>query len=1032
MKKIKLGIDIGSVSLKLAAEISDYQNLEHDTNPGRFFPEGAETKNGKIIATEPIRIHGRPVEAARDVLEKAVNILDSYCKNEQVSYTIAVTGSQGRRIAALLEAPYINEFRAISRGIVEIEPETSTVLEIGGDRSRFLNIAYDDQKDQVSIMSYDHNGDCAAGTGSFIDQQAERLKYKVEELSELVQSTEKSAVIAGRCSVFAKSDMIHAQQRGFSNAEIIRGLCKAVVKNYHGTVLRGKHLHEKVAFIGGLAKNDGIVSLLREELDMDENCLVVPNLHTHIGAIGSTILPTEKLFNKKDISKLDSQKKVDTGDDDFKVDMGHVCMGSSEVEKHSEEKSRILSLDNVYYPSTSEMSSKKKNYPIDAFLGVDIGSVSTNFVLLDNDGFVIDEIYTRTQGDPVGVAMKNFANWHKKWTGKVNIIGCATTGSGRELVGELIGADVVQEEITAHKTGADYVANLLALPAVDTIFEIGGQDSKFISLEDGIVIDFTMNEACAAGTGSFLEEQAHKMGISIKGDFANLALSAEDPVRMGERCTVFMEKDVTAYLRSGKSLENICAGLSHAVVSNYLNRVVRERKVGDAIFFQGGTAYNKAVAAAFASSTGKQITVPPFNGIMGAIGSALLAKRKYEALNYKTRFRSFDLSGVNFTIKHFVCNGCSNLCEIQQVTVDGEKTFWGDKCTTKFRKKKVVDNKAIIDDLIAFYQKNLIGKPVEGSGLKNAPKIGYPRSLYFYDRYPFFREYFRHIGAELVLSPPTNRKIVSLGRQLCISEPCFPILAAHGHFNYLLEQDLDYIFNPVITNSETPFPDKESWMCPWGETLPLVIMNALENQQDRDIMLRPFIRFRDGKSQLKKQLHPMAKKLGISKSQSDDAVEAAYRAMSLFKELILKKGREELSKIEAEGEKAIILLGRPYNIFDGDINLNIPTKLRESYGMNVIPLQFLDIDHIDISDIHGNMFWNYGRKILQASRFASKNDYLSIIYITNFKCGPDSYIKHFVRKTLGNPYLTLQFDDHSNDAGIITRCEAYLESKNLL
>ena len=613
---------------------------------------------------------------------------------------------------------------------------------------------------------------------------------------------------------------------------------------------------------------------------------------------------------------------------------------------------------------------------------------------------------------------------------KVNVIGVGTTGSGRELVGELVGADSVNDEITAHKTGAGFIARMLYDEDVDTIFEIGGQDSKFISIEDGIVVDFTMNEACAAGTGSFLEEQATKLGISIKDDFAKLALNSDNPVKMGERCTVFMEKDVTAYMQQGIELQDVAAGLAYAVAQNYLNRVVRGRKIGDSIYFQGGTAYNKSVSAAFSTILKKPIIVPPHNGVMGAVGAALLAKEKRGTNAEKSRFRGFDLSKVKFDIRNFRCKACSNECDIQEITIDGEKTYWGDKCSERYRKKRKVDQEPVIPDLFAVYEKLLLkdyASP-KGSGIK----IGIPRSMYFYDRFPFWRAYFNALGAELYLSDQTNRSIIADGRDLCIAEPCFPIIVAHGHAKTLLDQEIDFLFNPIIINSETEFKDTKSWACPWGQTLPLVLKNTLDNPVQRERILAPVVRFNDGIDFVKKALEPVAKILGASSRLNKEAVQLAYETQSQFDRELKETGRTTLAHLSMLNKSAVIIIGRPYNIYDFGVNLGVPRKLREDYGINVIPMDFLPFEGIDIRDIHENMFWHYGRRILQAARYVGQHKNLHIIYFTNFKCGPDSYIKHFVRDAIKSPHLTLQFDGHGNDAGTMTRCEAYLESKGLL
>lgn len=926
------------------------------------------------------------------------------------SVQISLTGSQAKLVASLLNAPHINEFKAIARGVVELVPDAKTILEIGGDGSRYLRVDFDPQTKELGILDYERNGECAAGTGSFIDQQAVRMNYRIEDVGGLVSQAEGCANIAGRCSVFAKSDMIHAQQRGYSPGAIFKGLCEAVVRNYKGTVLRGKHLEQHVVFVGGVAANDGVVEAMRSIFNLNKDELIVPDFFHHVGAIGCAALENGTQITNESLNKLAVEK--------------HIRAASSSTLK--------LDTANVRFEDqkTVEYIPKNKNEKIRAYLGLDIGSVSTNLVLIDEDNRVIDEIYTRTEGKPIQVVQREMAVWLDKWDIKVEILGVGSTGSGRELVGELVGADAVHDEITAHKTGSTTIATMLFNEPVDTIFEIGGQDSKFISIDDGIVVDFTMNEACAAGTGSFLEEQAGKLGISIKDDFANLALSSDEPIRLGERCTVFMEKDVTAFMQQGREVKDITAGLAYAVVQNYLNRVVQGRRIGNYIYFQGGTAYNRSVAAAFASVLGKEIVVPPHNGVIGAIGAALLAREKRERENYTTRFRGFDLSKVDFKIRQFMCKACSNNCDIQECTIDGEKTYWGDKCSDRYRKKRKVAQQATIPDLFKLYDEWLHEDIPGPNGL--GIRIGFPKSMYFYDRFPFWRTYFKHVGAGVVISDDTTKKLAADGRELCVSEPCFPIVVGHGHYVDLVEKDVDFIFMPQIINSDTDTPEKESWVCPWGQTLALVIRNAIDNPQQVEQLLKPVIHFRDGIDYVKKEMHGVAKTLGVSKRTSDRAIEFAYAVQEQFRQRIRHTGQDVLRQLQKTNQQAVVIVGRPYNIYDGGINLHVPNKLRDSYGVNVIPMDFLPLQGIKIAQHHDNMFWNYGRKIMQAAKFAGQAGNLHVIYFTNFKCGPDSYIKHFVRDTIGAPYLTLQFDDHSNDAGILTRCEAYLESKGLL
>ena len=392
---------------------------------------------------------------------------------------------------------------------------------------------------------------------------------------------------------------------------------------------------------------------------------------------------------------------------------------------------------------------------VDTYLGIDIGSVSTNLVVLDQAGEVVKAIYTKTQARPVEVVDAGLAEISDEIGDRIRVLGVGTTGSGRELVGELCGADLITDEITAHKTGADFIGRSIGRQ-VDTIFEIGGQDSKFISMQDGIVVDFAMNEACAAGTGSFLEEQAEKLDIEIIGEFAELALQSTAPIRLGERCTVFMERDVMSYQSRGAARKDLVAGLAYSIAFNYLNRLVRERKVGDCIFFQGGTAYNDAVAAAFAQILGKEIIVPPHNGVMGAIGMALLARERMSRTGEVTTFRGWDLSAVDYTVKDFVCKHCSNECDIRQFTIEGEKTYWGDKCSDRYRKRAKVDRQPVIDDLVALRERLLL-EPYEAAVARaeaaGAPTtIGVPRSMYTFDRLPFWATFWAELGFRPLLS----------------------------------------------------------------------------------------------------------------------------------------------------------------------------------------------------------------------------------------------------------------------------------------
>ena len=330
---------------------------------------------------------------------------------------------------------------------------------------------------------------------------------------------------------------------------------------------------------------------------------------------------------------------------------------------------------------------------VEGYLGIDVGSISTNVVVIDAEMRVLAREYLMTAGRPLEAITEGLRRVGARLGDRIKIMGAATTGSGRYLTGDFIGADVVRNEITAQATAAAAID-----PEVDTIFEIGGQDSKFISLSHGAIVDFMMNKVCAAGTGSYLEEQAEKLGISIRGEFGDLALAGKNPVRLGERCTVFMESDLVHHQQRGAAKEDLVAGLSYSIVQNYLNKVAEDRPIGNHIFYQGATAANQGIVAAFQQVCGKQITVPPHHDVTGAIGAALLAMRERD---WETsQFKGFDLADRHYEVTSFECNGCPNSCEIRQVKIEGEKPlFYGSRCE-KYEVGKVQKQHDLADLLL--------------------------------------------------------------------------------------------------------------------------------------------------------------------------------------------------------------------------------------------------------------------------------------------------------------------------------------------
>ena len=1077
---VYVGFDVGSVSAKAAVVWPKDSETDQSIAAIPGFVRASlalEQSVGTTVLLSPYRrTFGNP--------EKITNELFSEIRKAvppDVALRLRVTGSGARLAAESLRATLENEFKAIAHSVSRVYPEVRTIFEIGGESSKYLALS-DGAESGPAVGSHGHiyatriadystSGECAAGTGSFLDQQATRLKYRVEEIGEVVAKAKRAARIAGRCSVFAKSDMIHAQQKGFSTEEVLKGLCEAVARNFKSNIVRGKAVKARVALIGAVSQNHGVVQALREAFRLTEEQLFVPEEYAWMGALGCALLEREQ-----------------AGQAERKRRAANPRRGIEDVQARVQGDLPPLSLKNVLllrdHPQASRMASVRPGEMLSTYLGIDIGSVSTNLALLDEDGRLLHGIYLRTSGRPIEVVQEGLQEIDALFGGRIAVRGVGTTGSGRELIGELVGADTVNDEITAHKTGALFVhgrmvksqaASALEMEEgpgeVDTIFEIGGQDSKFISIDHGVVVDFAMNEACAAGTGSFLEEQAERMGIAIKDEFAAQAMASRAPARLGERCTVFMERDVTAWMQRGASVSDLAAGLAYSVAVNYLNRVVRGRKVGEVVYFQGGTAYNDAVAAAFSQILGKRIIVPPHNGIIGAIGMALIAQevtRAKEHVREQTAapafayaaaagagscgtitmearpvcistFRGFDLDKVSYRTREFVCKACSNYCDMREITVDDRKTYWGDKCSDKFRKRTRSERRPVIADLITLREELLLEglSPAKNDRPSNRRRVGIPQTMFFYDRFPFWRNYLEGIGFEVVLSGPTVQQTGTRGAELSIAEPCFPVQIAHGHIHSLLQgtperPPVDFVFVPNVMDLEAPESPVASHLCPWNQTLPFVVRSAPELEQFSERFLSPTLHFRAGAKHVKSQLANYFSCFGVSRRESDRAVEAGYAVQRDFSQQLIEEGLTACATLRATGEPAVLLLGRPYNLYDRGGNCDVPRKLRDLYGVNVLPMDFLPLDEKPIDDLHANMFWNSGRRILEAGRFARERKDMHIVYITNFKCGPDSFVKHFLRDVVQMPFLVLQFDGHGNDAGYLTRCEAYLDSKGLL
>jgi predicted CoA-substrate-specific enzyme activase len=984
MKRLSLGIDVGSISANTVI-MDDHREVleEHYT-----------------------RIKGQPLQTVQRILEEILGRIPP----EQF-HTLSFTGIGGKLLSELLGGNFVNEIIAQAKAVQHFYPEVRTIIDIGGEDSKLILLK--EEEGRFKINDFSMNTLCAAGTGSFLDQQASRLGLTIEEFGQVALKSTNPPRIAGRCSVFAKSDMIHLQQIATPDYDIVAGLCYALARNFKSNIGKGKAFVRPIAFQGGVAANVGMRRAFMDVLELSDGELIIPKHFASMGAIGAVLVTQETTEKRKGWIGLSRLNQYLQDYQEEKTPLKPLYFSSRHRISPPPAPSPIKGEENKVDSSRGE--------EIEAYLGLDVGSISTNLVVIDREKKVLSKRYLMTAGRPIEAVRIGLQEIGDEIGDQVEIKGVGTTGSGRYLTADFVGADLVRNEITAQATAAVHID-----PSVDTIFEIGGQDSKYISLDNGVVVDFEMNKVCAAGTGSFLEEQAEKLDISIKEEFGALALSAREPVRMGERCTVFIESDLVHHQQRGAQKDDLVAGLSYSIVQNYLNRVVGDRRIGNQIFFQGGTAFNLGVVAAFERVLNKEIIVPENHDVTGAIGVAILAmeERTWE----RSSFKGFDLSQRRYEQSSFECKGCPNLCLIRKVSVEGEKPlFYGSRCEKYDVIKRTKGSD--IPDLFAEREKMLLA-PYEAEKTlpADAPEIGIPRILYFHETSPFWRVFFTELGYRVVLSDATNKELIRKGVENVVAETCFPIKVSHGHVLDLMEKGVKRIFLPSIVNLKASHPEiPVCSACPYAQSFPYAVHSSIDFKKARVEVLQPVLRFGDGRDRLEKELVDFGKSLHRGSKRVRKALEKAERFQARFYQSLLNRGKEVLDDVEPN-EKIMVIVGRPYNSCDSGVNLEIPKKLRD-LGILAIPMDYLPLDSVNPSEEIREMYWRYGQRILAAGKIIKEDPRLYAVFITNFGCGPDSFISHFFRDlSKGKPYLQLEIDEHSADAGAITRCEAFLDS----
>jgi predicted CoA-substrate-specific enzyme activase len=992
---------ITSLGLCLGASTVSLVQLEQDRNPDT---NTATPHNNHLrIVKHSIFPHeGDP----KKTLLRAINGFDLKAFDRIVA--------TGRRFRSFVNLTSISEPEAVEYAYRFIKPPNvfcPAVVSAGGETFMVYVL---NRFGQISNVLTGNK--CASGTGEFFLQQLRRMDITLEEATRFAAKTEPYPV-SGRCSVFCKSDCTHATNKGIPKSKVTAGLCRMMAKKI--LELLKKVERKNIMITGGTARNRMMIERLREEIPG----LIVPDEAPYFEALGAALWGLEhKTASLAGVSDLFGKE---AGSFDTLPPLKNF---SHMVEFKAIEKGVIRPGDTC-------------------ILGLDVGSTTTKAILLrKSDDALLASVYLRTSGDPVGASRQCYRailEQVKKNVdpSEISIIGLGVCGSGRQIAGLHALTDGIINEIIAHAAAAVYFD-----PQVDTIFEIGGQDAKYTYITNAVASDYAMNEACSAGTGSFLEESAHEtLGVAME-DIADIAIKGEHPPNFNDQCAAFITSDIKNAIHEGVAHENIVAGLVYSICMNYSNRVKGNRPVGEKVFMQGGVCYNKAIPLAMAALVGKPIIVPPEPGLMGAYGVALEVKKRIET--GILRKQNFDLEVLlNRQVKYgksFICNGgkekCDRRCDIAMIEVEGSRYPFGGACNRYYNLRHKIKYNIQELDLVRLRQQLVFEtygvQPVTGACgnfrnnkiKKTKKQVGINRSFLVNTYYPLYSTFFEKLGFEVVVPNAYTQK----GIEQKNAAFCYPAELTHGFFHALIgmENPPDYIFLPHFKALPTSDGHSSSQVCPFvqGETF---YLQATFRKRINEIkangtkLLTPLLDMTSGLEAAESAFLQTANQMGIGRKTALSAFEAAVNRQRACMAEMRQAGEKILQQLETAPDRiAVAIFARSYNGFVEEAHMGIPHKFA-SRGIPVLPFDFFSLHH-ESSKQH--MYWGMGQRILQAARKVKKHPQLFGVYITNFSCGPDSFILGYFRDVMGRkPSLTLELDSHTADAGLETRIEAFID-----
>jgi len=967
-----VGINIGALTVKVVTVRPNDKN--------------ADPKNAKVIAHQ-----GRPL----DVLEQLL-AAPEFADAEY----FGVSGHLGR----------ISEFAAIQRALSEVrkrgEGEFDAVASLGGESFLVYTLA---GGRVTNVLS--HNK-CAAGSGEFFVQLIGRMGLDIDTAIGL-SSSGSVVPLASRCTVHCKSDVTHKLNRHEATpADILKTLHESMAGKVVSLLEKGQSPLGRVLLIGGVTRNAAFVEALGEKLPATE--LVVLPESEWFEAWGSALLTRENpLYKSPHLSEppvFDTLPPLDQFEDQVQV----------------------MAAPPLHLPPDGPM-----------VLGVDAGSTTTKAVLLDPaTRAIVASHYARTHDDPVAAARECVrALVALVGNRPVSLVGA--TGSARELVGAFLGTERVYNEISAHAAGATHFA-----ADVDTIFEIGGQDAKYIYLRNGVPIGYAMNNACSAGTGSFLEESAQSdLGAGVT-EIADIAIAAPSPVKFKATCAAFINSDIRIAQQQGQKRDNILAGLVYAIADNYLTKVKGQRPVGEKVLLQGGVALNRAVGYAFAQRVGRPIVIPANPELLGALGVALLAlDRAGRVLGTATDLETLAAAEMKL-MGRFTCRACKMYCGIERFEVAGRKFPFGGRCSLYEnvwkRRTRIAPAADLVEQRAAIVygvQKHAGAEPVqepksrdywdvgpaleaarsfleESFGQSNAKpritetRIGIPRALTTHSLFPLYSSFFSALGMEVVLSGLDLR-----GDLKSNSGFCLPAEIAHGAVFDLAQKDVRVVFLPQLARMPQNGSPKDSYLCPITQAGPYFLAKAFPDTQ----FLAPILDFSQGYANNTAMTEMAVREMGISREAANEAWATAVRDQTDAERALMQMGRQALNQALAEGSPAILLAGHSYNAYTPEASQSVGKKL-SSMGFLVIPADCLEPVGA------GPTAWHFANQILNASLLAKQHPNLFLLVVSNFSCTIDAFTHSVLASQLGSkPYLILEIDAHTADAGVQTRLEAFLD-----